>query len=920
MRSYRPVDFGIRDTRQVQGGQVTAGSRGAGAPVMVGDAGWRGRLLNQLSEQVGRHVINTFNTETERRYLDGQSRALMDESEEEIQGDPLTKDWEVAGFRDAKGKLALADMDVKFREDLPELTKKPADEVKSYLSGRRAKMTPLLYSMTREAKASIMGQMYLRDRAHIKTWQSAHQAYILEQKKAAIATQNSVSLQGMVAARSAYLNGDLSEDAYAATVESTAGSLIGSINMDESLPTNIKNTLTEEAIQYSLENDNPALYEFLRDNTVPNSNGTQYNVLANLPQESQIKLSKAYRGSYDRNKVARNVGYQAEVADLKNQLSLGAYGGTHAELKNYLSRMTVNGTINQEQAIGMLGDYLSMSSKQSQNASIMEAVTSGDTNRLHMLGVTETDAWKVQQEAWSKQGVPLQSQIGMSILAGEKSPSGYKQAGILSNSSIDKVRLASEAQGDERGEVNETDREVFRIYNEGVYQAARENKQVKLTTMLAGLSPDNAAYMADIAERMNQGESLGRAQFNANKAFNENKALSPSKRAGLAQSTRKAVRDQVNSDLTPRNWLESAWGELKSIIPGTDAAVDQGLRAESSMDQFWGDSEATQYIQYNINQDVIQAADRILQEKPYLPTDAAINAAKADTLRRTVRGSNMLYVVPPDADIQKMYGVGPDARDKIGVAMQEMFSTKSPDNKFYVWHNGPNVMAMEFKPDGTSVGTEFVISPIEVRAGIRKADERIRKSNDEVYGAGKVFPIKEGGSIRINGENGVGVSETTMFRFRKNLVQNEGVVSEIKADIGGRKDKQGRPIMTGGVGLSSTNTYFGEYRTGKMSSDEIEEGLKKASNEAMLFALPVAQRYNLNESGTLLVAEINYQGGAGSWNLKDRAPGYHAVLSAIQSGDSKGALQALTKTKVYKDSGDSRKRHYAALVIGALKR
>ena len=210
MRSYRPVDFGIRDTRQVQGGQVTAGSRGAGAPVMAGDAGWRGRFLNQLSEQVGRYAINTFNTEIERRYLEGQSRALMDESEEEIQGDPLTKDSEVAGFRDAKGKLALADMDVKFEEDLPELTKKPAEEVKSYLSSRRAEMTPLLSSMTREAKASIMGQMYLRDRAHIKTWQSAHQAYILEQKKAAIATQNSVSLQGMVAARSAYLNGNLS--------------------------------------------------------------------------------------------------------------------------------------------------------------------------------------------------------------------------------------------------------------------------------------------------------------------------------------------------------------------------------------------------------------------------------------------------------------------------------------------------------------------------------------------------------------------------------------------------------------------------------------------------------------------------------------------------------------------------------------
>lgn len=908
MRSYRPVDFGIRDTRQVQGGQVTAGSRGAGAPVMAGDAGWRGRLLNQLSDQVGRLAITTFNTEIEQRYLEGQSKALMDESEGEIQGDPLTKDWEVAGFRDAKGKLALADMDVKFSEDLPELTKKPAEEVKSYLASRRAEMTPLLSSMTREAKASIMGQMYLRDRAHIKTWQSAHQAYILEQKKAAIATQNSVSLQGMVSARSAYLNGDLSEDAYAATVESTAGSLIGSINMDESLPTSVKNTLTEEAIQYSLENDNPALYEFLRDNTVPNSNGTQYNVLANLPQESQIKLSKAYRGSYDRNKVARNVGYQAEVADLKNQLSLGTYGGTYKELQDFLGRMTINQAVSQGQAVGMLGDYLSMSSKQSQNAAITEAVTSGDTNRLHMLGVTEADAWKVQQEAWSKQGVPLQSQVGMSILAGEKSPSGYKQAGILSNSSIDKVRLASEADGDERGEVNETDSEVFRIYNEAIYQAARGNQQVKLTTMLAGLSPDNAAYMADIAERMNRGESLGRAQFNANKAFTENKAFSPSKRAGLAQSARKEVRDKVNSDLTPRNWLESAWGELKSIIPGTNAAVDQGLRAESSMDQFWGDSEATQYIQYNINQDVIQAADRILQEKPYLPADAAINAAKADTLRRTVRGSNMMYVVPPDADIQKLYGVGPDARDKIGAVMQEMFSTKSPDNKFYVWHNGSNIMAMEFKPDGTSVGTEFVISPTEVREGIRKADERILKSDNEVYGTGKAYRIKEGGYIRINGENGVGAPEKTMFKFRESLVGNEGVRSTPYKDTLGNK--------TNGVGFLYTSKHF---KDGTMTPKEIQEGLIAESDEKMKYAMVTNQRYNLNESGLLFIAEVNYQSGQGVWTKKGMGEKHHAVLSAIKSGDSKKALEALSELPSYKAAGDSRKKHYVGLVFEALK-
>jgi hypothetical protein len=878
------------------------------SPVTAGDAGWRGRFLTQLSEQAGRYAINTFNTEIEGRYLEGQSRALLDQSEEEIEGDPLTKDWEVAGFRDAKGKLALADLDVKFQEDLPELQTKSADEVKAYLSSRRSELTPLLSSMTREAKASTMGQMYLRDRAHIKTWQSAHQAYILEQKRAAIATQNSVSLQGLVAARSAYLNGDLSDEAYGATVESVAGSMIGSINLDPSLPQRVKDTLTEEAIQYSLENDNPALYEFLRDNNVPDSEGNSYNVLAKLPQESQIKLSKAYRGSYDRNKIARNVESQAQIATLQNQLETGTYGGTYDELVNYTSRATLNGTIGQGQGVKMLRDYLSMSSKESQKEAIIEAVISGDSNRLHLIGVSEEEAWKVTQDSWSKQGVPLQSQVGMTIVAGGQSPSGFKQAGMLSNSSIDKVRLSSEAEGDERGAVNETDLQVFQIYNESVTQAAKSNQQVKLTSLLAGLSPDNAIYMADIAERMKQGESLGLAQFNANKNFNESKAFSPSKRAGLASSTKKEVRDKINSSLTPRNWAESVWGDLMSLIPGSDAAVDQGLRVESSMGQWWGDSEVTQYIQYSINQDVIQAADRILQEKPYLSAESAIAAAKADTLRRTVREGNMMYVIPEDADIRQLYGVGPDAQSKIGAAMQEMFHTRSPDNKFYVWHNGPNIMATEFKQDGTPVGTEFVIPPEKVREGIRKSDEKIRLRNDEIYGAGKAFPIKEGGAIRVNGENGVGVSEELMFRFRSNLINSEGVQGEVYKDTKG--------IKTNGVGFSNTSPHFID---GPMSPEEIVKGLKAESDEKMKYALPVAQRYNLNDAGTLLVAEINYQTGIGAFTKTGLAEKHHEMLAAIQSNDSEAAMQALVKLPSYKAAGSHRRKHYAGLVLEALR-
>ena len=172
----------MRDTREYQQTQVAAADTRVSPPLIVGDDSWRDKMLEQFASNAASMLNKMADIEYSNLYLEGQAKAGVIESEEELQGNPLTRDWKVAGYRDTMGKLALADTEAQFAVDIAKLREKGPEEIQAYLAARREKLMPALGSMSREARAAAAGQLLLQDRAATKTWTTEHAKFIIEQK------------------------------------------------------------------------------------------------------------------------------------------------------------------------------------------------------------------------------------------------------------------------------------------------------------------------------------------------------------------------------------------------------------------------------------------------------------------------------------------------------------------------------------------------------------------------------------------------------------------------------------------------------------------------------------------------------------------------------------------------------------------
>jgi len=132
-RGYQPVDYGVQDRRQYDAQPVAQADTTVKAPVTVGDTAWRDRMVEGLAGKAAKVLDKATDIEFSNLYLEGQQAAGMIESENELQGNPITRDWKVAGYRDTMGKFALADTEAQFQLDLPKLREKGPEELAAYL-------------------------------------------------------------------------------------------------------------------------------------------------------------------------------------------------------------------------------------------------------------------------------------------------------------------------------------------------------------------------------------------------------------------------------------------------------------------------------------------------------------------------------------------------------------------------------------------------------------------------------------------------------------------------------------------------------------------------------------------------------------------------------------------------------------------
>jgi hypothetical protein len=924
-RDYKAPQLNVQDTRTAPGGQVAQADTRVAPPITFGDASWRDRLFEQLGHTAASTLDKMADVAYSNLYLEGQAKAGMIESEAEIQGNPLTRDWQVAGYRDTMGKLALADHEAQFAVDIQKLREGGPEEFQSYLAKRREKMNPAIAGMSREARASAVGQMLLQDRAAMKAYTTEHTKFIIEQKSQAVYAQTSTALGTLGAAQARYHMGDMPKTDFEENLRNTAGTIVGSIWMDTSLPDDVKQQLTFEAIQNTLANDSVELYDFLAQNEVPDGSGGSSTLMSRLNGKQQQQLANGYREAMGRTNDSRNMYQAAQVANIEAQIDNDAYMGTYEDLNNVLEPLVVRKTISGSTRTGLLNKFLDKQYKSEEQGTLAGLYMEGRVNDILNTGHTEAEAAAAMDARMAKIKVSPEQRLQTYLHAGLSGmDSAFQKAGNILGVTLRQMRSPD-------GTVQPEHMQTFRTINDAVRKAEEKGNANARMQLLSGLSESDRLFTARIMAMTEHtgvagtGKTLDEAIAIASDTEAKEAAMSPSMRAAGASTTTKAV-SKVIDEIEPMNWLETSWTFLKSMV-SAEAGADLQLRTQSQVgwrDGWFSDRPVARMYAEGTRTEVRDEASHILLSSPSANADDVILAAKANVAARTVQTRHGPVFLPRGANAAQIFGVQPGNLSKVGPAIDKILTETKADARWHVAFTHRGVFAQEYDRDGNPIGNGSYLDPKQIGSAVQGIVNARQEEATATYGHGRT--VKSGGAkLNYNGVNTAGVNGSWMLGFRDNLVHNEGVKLTPYEDLSGKKDKSGKPIMTVGVGVSSHNPRYPKAEPdGTISPQAIQHSFIQASNDAAIAGRSVAMKMGIdNKAGFMLMSELAYQSGVGFMSQSGKTGDkYRMFAQAVQAKDAASALEMFKQTAAWYYSADpenrnkvsQRQQHYLRLI------
>lgn len=924
-RDYKAPTFGIRDTRTVEQGKVADADTRIRAPLQAGDEQWMDKMLVGMGNQAATVLNKMADVEFSNLYLEGAAKAGVIESEDELQGNPLTRDWKVAGYRDTMGKLALADNEASFIADLPKLREKGSEELQAYLSERRNKIMPALGSMSREARAAAAGQLLLQDRSATKQWTTEHTKFIIEQKSQAVHAQWGTSMRVLGNSQIQAATGQLKPEDFQEQLRTTSGTVVGSVWMDNSLPTPVKQQLTFEMLQSALANDSVALYDYITANAVPDGSGGMSTLNSRLSGEQQLRLANTYREAMSRTNDARSMFRMEQVANLEAQIDSNTYTGTYSELTGLLNPMVLNKSITGEKRGNIINKYLDKQLKNQNDSALGEALLRGDVSTIFNAGKSIKDGVDALEATMARRGVSpaqrLQTWLNVGVAGVDV---GFKKAGEFLGVSLRQMVNSAD------GTVLPQHAQTFLTINAALRKAEANGQNNTRIQLLSGLGEDDRLFAEQIMRRVDTGASLDEAVQRAKDAQAKDEGLSPSMRAARASTVSTAVSKSIDA-IEPRGLLETAWSHTKAIFSDS-AATDLKLQPRSTMsdrDGWFSNSPTVQFYTEQVRQAVRLEADNTLMLRPSASAEEVMSVAKANVAARTISTEQGPLIMPRNVNLQTVFGVGPGNESAIGHAIDGMLKETVADSRWQLAFDQGRLHAQEFDKNGARVGNGMFINPADIRTRIQEDVSKQRKIADEQFGVGKTVKT-DGIEVTYNGTNSAGVPASWMTGFRDNLVAHEGVRSKAYKDLSGNKDRKGNLIMTVGVGVSSHNKNFPQLGPdGTVTSSQASASFNGASNDAAVFGARAARSLGWNnEAGFKLMSELAYQSGTGFLQQENKTgERYREFAKAAQSGDVTAAQESFKRTAAWYYSRDpanpdkptKRQQSYLKLIEQSIK-
>lgn len=890
--------------------------------VSVGDVDWRDRFIQQVGGEAVKVLNKAADTEYANLYLEGASKAGVIESEDELEGNPLTRDWKVAGYRDTMGKLSLADAEASFAVDVKTLREKNPEELQAYLAERRNKILPQLGSMSSEGRKATVGQLYLLDKAATKQYTAERAKFIIEQKSQAIHTPWNTTNQLLSQAQVETELGTMPPEVFQEKIRSAVGTITTSVWMDNSLPTEVKKQLTFEMLQTSLANDNVALYEFLQANPVIGADGSPSNVIGRLTGEQQLKLSNDFRAAMQRTSDARGLYRMEQLATVQAQIDAGQYTGDYNSLNNLLRPMVLNKTIDAGTYRSTLNAFLDKQLQGEKQTALAEMTLRGDLVGLRNAGASNEDALKSVEGLLARQKASPEQHLTTWLTVGlNGNEGGFKKAGEFLGATMRQIAMSKD------GNILSQHKELFETVNAAARRAEGMGLNNTRSRILSGLPEDDRAFAEQVFNRIDK-MGLDGAVEAAKDMQAKDALLTPAARAAVAQATTQQLATQIKG-MEPIGLIGAAWASAKAAFGSADAAADLALRPRSYVgdrDGWFSNSPTVQAYTERVRTEMLAEATSVASLRPSASADEVLSIAKANVASRVIDTTHGPVILPKGTDLQAVFGVGPGNQAAIGKAISGMLQPTVEDSRYFVTFQQGRMFAQEYDNKGAAVGHGKFFDPSAVRAKITEDTNKEVEQADRVFGTGRVVKA-DGVAIRYSGENTAGVPGLWMYGFRDNLIAHEGVRGQAYKDLSGNKDKDGKDIQTVGVGVSSTNTYFPALDAqGRVSSAATTKSFLDASNEAAQAGSKLARSIGRNNQFAFqFLSEVAYQSGPGFASREDSVgEAYREVLTHMKAGDADKAKEAFKKTPAWRYSlgskGESkRNRSYITLIENSLK-
>ena len=854
-------------------------------------------VLQSLYGSVAKLGESAWRNSTEEAYVKGAAQAGVVAAETDLQNDGLTRDWEVAGYRDTSGKLQQAKQEAAFLAALPDLRAKGIDEpggLNEYLATQRSEYESTYNGMSREAREGSVAKRITFEQQAIAQYTKARKEYIYGVRSTALRSAFNPAVAKL---ESALLGGDAKE--IVAARENVATIFAADVWNQSGVGDDDKRALTKELLDRLFVTDDTGTYGML----------DQVGLLNKLSAEDQTKYAEKYRESLNRNNARRFAEYDDELAKLKANMAdpNSPVFPDVDTFKRVVDYGVYQGALKDTQARDIKTAYYTALGKRNDLHNLGAAYSTGNQDAIYSKGKSVQDALEAWESAQYAAGKTTEQVAALHIDRGASNgwPESYQRAGKLLAPVFSSLITSKEPPA----AMVQTARNFFGALD----NMEKAGKSVDFAQVLAGIPEDLRGDVLALRGRMRANESPETALLAVADQRARTQQLTPSMRAGMSAAQGKTAATMI-ADMQRGGVFNEVVKNLRGAV-GLDTA-ERALRPYSAP---FADTTAADLYVSNVRKSAELHLSRAIQSDPYLQGEQLQTKAMAGVAESLLDTKSGPVMMPPGVNMHTYFGLPAVAnKENVAAVLSKQAAATVEGAVPVVALEDGNVVVREFK-DGQQVAQRSFSTKI-VGEGVRSLLTAGAQKTSKISGEGVIKrDLASQAKVQFNGRNTAAVDDGLMFKFRENLVVHEGIKDLAYSDLS--NSKTGRNVITVGVGISSTNTFFPKDLVkspgDKVPQDVINGTFRDASNAAAKEGLQILQKYELpGDKWFLLAAELAYQSGAGTLQ-KNQA--YREMFDAAANGNAALTIEAFRRSPAYTHSQELRRKHYEKLINQALR-